>query len=134
MIEKSMNLASRMTFTHKELKLMRIGHNLKACAGGTGRTQRGRGCQWSWSSEEVHAACSDMVHSFLKKKSNVHYKKIHVICHEELKLCNVHLVKAIKFLVWNSCLIRIFVSNSSLRIMIRIFVSNSSLRIIFFFI
>ena len=36
MIEKSMNLASRMTFTPKELKLIRIGHNLKACAGGRG--------------------------------------------------------------------------------------------------
>ena len=42
MIEKSMNLASRMTFTPKELKLMRIGHNLKACAGSRGG-RRGEG-------------------------------------------------------------------------------------------
>ena len=110
-----------------------------------GRTWRGRGCQCRWSCRGGEAAAASGAGAgrryrqlfltwfrvFWKKERNVHYKKIHVIWNEELKLCNVHLVKAIKFLVWNSCLPRIFVSNSSLRIMIRIFVSNSSLRIIF---
>ena len=67
---------------------MRIGHNLKACAGGREdaegkglpvelELQRRGGCcrQWSWSWEEVQAAFSDMVQSFLKEKKMFTIKK-----------------------------------------------------------